>query len=84
MYTGTMCTCAGVGPPVQVTDQALLVAAQQLAQQLLVLPVETQVIGDREGLQRQAGEPFHQLAAAEMQAEVVASLGLARHNPRVL
>lgn len=47
-------------------DQALVVAGGQLAQQLLVFPVQTQVIGDGEGLQGEAGERLHQLVAVEV------------------
>lgn len=90
VYTNNMGRCSVkqylsvFAPPVQIRDQALLVAAQQLAQQLLMFHVETQVIGDGERLQGQAGERLHKLIAVKMQAEVVASLRLSRHNRSVL
>lgn len=55
-----------VDSPVQVVDQALLVQAPQPAQQLLVLPVQIQVIGHGEGLQGVTGERLHLLVAVQV------------------
>ena len=70
--------------PVQVGDQALVVAAQHLAQQLLVFPIQAQVIGDGEGLQREAGDGLHQLEAVQVQTEVIPRLHSSGHDPSVL
>lgn len=69
-----LCLCLS---PVQVVDQALAVVGGQLAQQLLVFPVQGQVIRDGEGLQGETGERFHQLVAVQMYAEIVSCL----HSP---
>lgn len=71
-------------PPVQVVDQALAVAAGQLAQQLLVFPEQTKVIGEGEGLQGQAGELVHHVVAVQAQGEVVPRLRSSRHDAPVL
>lgn len=71
-------------PPVQVQDQALLVEGHQLAQQLLLFPVQTQVVGDGEGLQGQAGEALHLFIVVQMQTEVVPGFYSSGHNSFIL
>ena len=89
-----MCpTCTGPGPgsglsyksvpPVQVLDPALLVPVQQ-AQQLLVFPVQAQVVGGGEGLQGQTGEGLHLLEDVQLEAEVVPRLHPPCHHLLVL
>lgn len=70
--------------PVQILNQTLVESGQQLAQQLLVFPIETQVVAHGKGLQGEASERLHQLIAVEMQTEVVSSLYLSGHDPSVL
>lgn len=61
-----------------------MVPGRQLAQQLLVFPVQAEVIGDSEGLQGEAGESLHQLVAVQMQTEVVSCLRASSDDPVVL
>lgn len=70
--------------PVEVADEALLVAQAQLAQQSLVLPEQADVVGEGEGLPGQAGEALQPLVGVQPQPEVVPQLGAARHHAAAL
>lgn len=71
-------------PPVQVLDQTLTVAGQNLSQQLLVLPEQVQVVGDGEGLQGQTGEGLHRLHGTQVKTEVVPGLCSPCYNRSIL
>ena len=66
------CTLAFL--PVEVVNQALVVARAQPVQQQLVFPVETQEVGHGDGLLRQAGEGLHHVVLVQTQEEVVPCL----------